>query len=84
MSVNFEIPGSVRWIPPICAICTGGDEPRVVLVHEGKGVRHWPYEGHRTETRTESPRTETKRTGRPKKWNSEAERLKAYRERCSS
>jgi len=35
----------------------------------------------RTETnRTESP-TDNKRTGRPKKWSSEAERLKAYRER---
>ena len=39
------------------------------------------YEKDRTETpRTESP-TGNKRTGRPKKWASEAERLKAYRER---
>lgn len=34
------------WMTPICAICTGGDKPRIVLVQEGKGVRHWPYEGH--------------------------------------
>ena len=34
----------------------------------------------RTVVRTESP-TGDKRTGRPKKWASEAERLKAYRER---
>jgi len=80
MSVNFAIWGSCRAQPPICRICTGGDEPRIVLVQRGEGVRHWPYEGHnRTEThRTESPRTQ-KRTGRPKKWENEAERLKAYR-----
>lgn len=35
----------------------------------------------RTERRTETPRTVIKRTGRPKKWASEAERLRAYRER---
>ncbi len=35
----------------------------------------------RTDIRTETPRTESKRTGRPKKWASEAERLRAYRER---
>ncbi|KKK50126.1 hypothetical protein LCGC14_3128160, partial [marine sediment metagenome] len=36
----------------------------------------------RTESRTETPRTESnKRTGRPKKWASEAERKRAYRGR---
>ena len=40
------------------------------------------YLENRTESRTETPRTESnKRTGRPKKWASEADRLKAYRSR---
>lgn len=86
MSVNFPIHGSaVSMQPPICLICTGGDKPRIQLVQEGKGIRHWPYEGHVTKKRTETPCTESpagdKRTGRPRKWASEAERLKAYRRR---
>ena len=47
MSVNFPIRGTMVNIkPPICAICTPGDEPRIILVQKGKGVRHWPNEGH--------------------------------------
>ena len=59
MSVNFDIRGTMVGVrPPICAICTGGDEPRIVLVQKGKGVRHWPHEGHRTESNKRTVRTE--------------------------
>lgn len=95
MSINFPIRGSqVSVRPPICRICTGGDKPRIVMVQEGKGIRHWPNEGHikRDETpnkRTESVPKKNKRDipsgitgrGRPKKWKNEAERKAAYRER---
>lgn len=47
MSVNFDIQNSqVNSRPPICRICTGGEKPRIQLVQAGKGVRHWPNEGH--------------------------------------
>lgn len=72
MNVNFPITGSQASVrPPICAICTPGDEPRIVLVQKGKGIRHWPNEGHvpnnavrKTEKRPESP---IKRTDVPEK-----------------
>ena len=91
MSVNFQIRGSqVNSRPPICAICTGGDEPRIVLVQRGEGIRHWPNEGHKSRdetpdnvtTRDETPIV-TKPGGRPKKYKSRAEQQAAYRERKS-
>ncbi len=93
MSVNFDIRGSqASTRPPICAICTPGDDPRIVMVQKGKGIRHWPNEGHiKRDTVPESPikRTESvpektdvpNKRGRPKRWKSEAARKAAYRER---
>lgn len=87
MSVNFAIRGSqVSVQPPICQICTPGDEPRIVLVQRGEGVRHWPNEGHITERCDETPPVtkacdETPKVGRPKKYKSRAEQQAAYRER---
>lgn len=66
MSINFPLRGSqVSVQPPICAICTPGDEPRIVLVQKGKGVRHWPNEGHIK--RDNVPESPIKRTDVPKK-----------------
>lgn len=88
MSVNFDIWGSqVSSRPPICRICTGGDKPRIVMVQEGRGVRHWPYEGHNVpnnvpeKNKRDIPSGITGRRGRPKKWANEAERKAAYRRR---
>lgn len=82
MSVNFPIHGSARMQPPICAICTPGDEYRIVLVQKGEGIRHWPYEGHkRDETPPVTKVCDEKKTGRPKKYASRAEQQKAYRRR---
>lgn len=60
-------------------VMSGLEASRVVLKEAEEGTLG------RTESRTETPRTDirtdNKRTGRPKKWASEAERLRAYRER---
>jgi hypothetical protein len=39
---------------------------------------------NRTAIRTETPERTNSRTGRPKKWANESERLKAYRERAKT
>ncbi len=82
--------------PPICKLCKKahwtyeehdtGDVPEYVkeMVAGAMGRTDIPEE--RTEIgegedRTETPTGDKRTVGRPKKWGSEAERLKAYRER---
>lgn len=83
MSVNFDIRNSqVSSQPPICAICTG-DEPRIVLVQKGEGIRHWPNEGHVCDETPPVTKVcdETPKAGRPKKYASRASQQAAYRRR---